>query len=187
MFSALTVVKVIFITRMDLQYNEAPMVQSFDLCLVLDWISVSTQGYTAWGVKPSIRERSRSMPSPPPRKILNDRLPKMRFHAFWGYVNELFSGHEIRRRKWRCWNVSVWCQLTYQQSKLVLGILQSYFLECQIAIHQVCMGMRHLAVPPFRLSVMSDTTFCPKNQMSLIAPKTSISQAIMTGSLAKKN
>lgn len=55
----------------------------------------------------------------------------------------------------------------------LIALLQSYFLECEIAIHQVRMGMWHLAVSPspFALSVMTGVPFCyPKNQINHHSP-----------------
>jgi len=36
----------------------------------------------------------------------------------------------------------------YEYLLYLIALLQSYFLECEIAIHQVHMGIWHLAVSP---------------------------------------
>ena len=70
-----------------------------------------------------------------------------------------------------------WCQLTYQQliipSAWKLHAVTRY-LECQIAIHQVCMGMWHSVIPPLGISLMTDPpSVILKIQRSLRGPKTS--------------
>ena len=72
------------------------------------------------------------------------------------------------------WEPCDWCGLTSvdipatNHPKFIRGVwkLQSHFLECQKAVHQVCMGMWHLVILPFGLWVMTDPLFChPKNPM----------------------
>ena len=75
------------------------------------------------------------------------------------------------------WEPCDWCQLTYQQltipSAWKLHAVTRY-LECQIAIHQVCMGMLHSVIPPLGLSLMTDPpSVILKIQRSLRGPKTS--------------
>lgn len=55
----------------------------------------------------------------------------------------------------------------------LMVLVQSYFLECEIAIHQVRMSMWHLAVSPFPfgLSVITGVPFCyPKTQINHHSP-----------------
>ena len=65
------------------------------------------------------------------------------------------------------WEPCDWYLLVDQQLIIPSVLkLQSYLLECQLTVQQICMGMQHSVILPFGLSVMTDLPFChPKNPM----------------------